>query len=223
MCHGYPLKMFNIISPHYVYLQFAGIEGTGEVQESQKLPWMLFDLCRSVLMTERHYCNQITASECSTLSTLIVSLYTVHIGMFWHAVKVTRTPLCNIRCVSLYVPSLSCTESKKRTECRISSSGTILAFLSCCPETTAWRSATIDSTFTTRAVSLKRRQRWTGGWMEKKSFTIWDAGNKESCVSLQYIGSNYWASNISKATQNSPITGYHWSIWWIRSIAFLEC
>lgn len=65
MFHGYLLKMFYIISPHYFSLQFAGIEGTVEVQELRKLPWMLFGLCRSILKTQRHYYIQITAFEFS--------------------------------------------------------------------------------------------------------------------------------------------------------------
>lgn len=58
--------MFYIISPHYFSLRFAGIEGTGEVQELRKLPWMLFGLCRSILKTQRHYYIQIAAFKFST-------------------------------------------------------------------------------------------------------------------------------------------------------------
>ncbi len=66
--------------------------------------------------------------------------------------------MCSTGCASPYDPSFFCAVSKKLTGCLMSSYGTTLACLPCCPAATVWRSAINDSTFTTSAVILKERK-----------------------------------------------------------------
>lgn len=98
-------------------------------------------------------------------------------------VTITRTPLFWTGCGSPKEPLAFCTDRRYLTECLISSNGTNLAFLPCCPMASPWRSAIIERTFTISAVILlNRRQLWDSGQaqayfmaesIESSPVTVW--------------------------------------------------